>query len=135
MRFLLRIAGTALSIWVVTLIVPGIRIVPWAEGTWPEVGTLLLVAVVFGVINATIGNLIRIVAFPIYLLTLGIAALFVNALLLMCVHWLSEAVGFGLRLDGFWWGFLSAILISFGTWLVTVVTRPLWRKERARDRT
>ncbi len=134
MRFLLRLAGTALAIWVVTLIVPGIHIVPWEPGVWPEVGTLLLVAVVFGVINATIGNLIRIVAFPIYLLTLGIAALFVNALLLMSVHWLSEAVGFGLRLDGFWWGFLSAILISFGTWLVTVVTKPLWRKDRKRDR-
>lgn len=134
MRFLLRLAGTALAIWVVTLIVPGIHIVPWEPGVWPEVGTLLLVAIVFGVINATIGNLIRIVAFPIYLLTLGIAALFVNALLLMSVHWLSEAVGFGLRLDGFWWGFLSAILISFGTWLVTVVTKPLWRKDRKRDR-
>ncbi|MFC7431804.1 MULTISPECIES: phage holin family protein [unclassified Agrococcus] len=134
MRFLLRLAGTALAIWVVTLIVPGIHIVPWEPGVGPEVGTLLLVAVVFGVINATIGNLIRIVAFPIYLLTLGIAALFVNALLLMSVHWISEAVGFGLRLDGFWWGFLSAILISFGTWLVTVVTKPLWRKDRKRDR-
>ncbi|GAA2176273.1 phage holin family protein [Agrococcus versicolor] len=134
MRFLLRLVGTALAIWVVTLIVPGIRIVPWEAGTGPEVATLLLVAVVFGVINATVGNLIRIVAFPIYLLTLGIAALFVNALLLMSVHWLSEAAGFGLQVDGFWWGFLGAILVSFGTWLVTIVTRPLWRKDRKRDR-
>lgn len=130
MRFLLRIVFTAVAIWLVTLILDGVEVVAWEPGTWPYVGALLLVALVFGVINATLGNLIRIVAFPIYILTLGIAALFVNALLLLSVHWISEAVGWGLRIDGFWWGFLGAILISFGVWLITVLTKPLLGREQ-----
>lgn len=130
MRFLLRVAASALAIWLVTLILPGVKVVAWAPDVVAYIVTLVLVAVVFGLVNATLGNVIRIVAFPIYLLTLGIAALFVNALLLLIVHWISQAVGFGLQVDGFWWGFLGALLISFGTWLITVLTRPLLGRER-----
>lgn len=130
MRFLLRVVFTAVAIWLVTLILSGVRVESWADGTWPYIGALLVVALVFGVINATLGNLIRILAFPMYILSLGIAALFVNALLLLSVHWISQAVGWGLTIDGFWWGFLAAILISFGVWLITVITKPLFGREK-----
>ncbi len=134
MRFLLRVIFTAVAIWLVTLFVGGIHIEPIGDAWWHVALTTLGVALVFALVNATLGNLIRIVAFPLYILTLGIVALFVNAFLLMIVHWISEAVGFGIRVDGFWWGMLAAVCIAFLTWLITILTRPIFGKERPRER-
>lgn len=134
MRFLLRVVFTAVAIWLVTLFVGGIHIVSFGEQWWEIAITTLAVALVFALVNATLGNLIRIVAFPIYILTLGIVALFVNAFLLMIVHWLSGLVGYGIRVDNFWWGMLAAVCIAFLTWFITIVTRPIFGKERPRER-
>lgn len=134
MRFLLRVVFTAVAIWLVTLFVGGIHIVSFGEQWWEIAITTLGVALVFALVNATLGNLIRIVAFPIYILTLGIVALFVNAFLLMIVHWLSGLVGYGIRVDNFWWGMLAAVCIAFLTWFITIVTRPIFGKERPRER-
>jgi putative membrane protein len=134
MRFLLRVVFTALSIWLVTLFVPGISIESFGSAWWEMALTTLGVALVFALVNATIGDLIRIVAFPLYILTLGIVALFVNAFLLMIVHWLSQLVGFGLYVESFWWGMLAAACIAFLTWLITIVTRPIFGKARPRER-
>lgn len=134
MRFLLRVAITAVAIWLVTLVLPGIAIVPIGPRWWHVALTTLGVALVFALVNATVGNFIRIVAFPLYILTVGIVALFVNAFLLMIVHWLSQLVGYGITVGGFWWGMLAAVCIAFLTWLITVVTRPIFGKERPRER-
>ncbi|RWR17547.1 phage holin family protein [Agrococcus lahaulensis] len=134
MRFLLRVISTAVAIWLVTLFVPGIEIVPFGGQWWHLAVTTLGVALVFALVNATIGNLIRIVAFPLYILTIGIVALFVNAFLLMIVHWLSQIVGYGIDVENFWWGMLAAVCIAFLTWLITIVTRPIFGKERPRER-
>ncbi|SFS10731.1 putative membrane protein [Agrococcus baldri] len=134
MRFLLRVIFTAIAIWLVTLFVGGIHIVSYGEQWWQIAVTTLGVALVFALVNATVGNVIRVVAFPLYILTLGIVALFVNAFLLMIVHWISDAVGYGIRVDGFWWGMLAAVCIAFLTWLITILTRPIFGKERPRER-
>ncbi|MCR8671398.1 phage holin family protein [Agrococcus sp. HG114] len=134
MRFLLRVVFTAVAIWLVTLFLPGIQILPFGPAWWHVAVTTLGVALVFALVNATLGNLIRIVAFPLYILTLGIVALFVNAFLLMIVHWISQSVGFGIRVESFWLGMLAAVCIGFLTWLITIVTRPIFGKERPRER-
>jgi len=134
MRFLLRVVFTAVAIWLVTMFIGGIRILPFGEAWWQVGLTTLGVALVFAIVNATIGNVIRIVAFPLYILTIGIVALFVNAFLLMIVHWLSQIVGYGIQVDNFWWGMLAAVCIAFLTWLITVLTRPVFGKERPRSR-
>jgi putative membrane protein len=134
MRFMLRVVFTAVAIWLVTLFVPGVRIDAIGSAWWEVALTTLGVALVFAIVNATIGNLIRIVAFPLYILTIGIVALFVNAFLLMIVHWLSQIVGFGIQVESFWWGMLGAVCIAFLTWFITIVTRPIFGKERPRER-
>lgn len=134
MRFLLRVVFTAIAIWLVTLFIAGVHIDSFGGQWWEVALTTLGVALVFALVNATLGNLIRIVAFPIYILTLGIISLFVNGFLLMIVHWISAAAGFGLRVDNFWWGMLAAVCIAFLTWLITIVTRPIFGKERPRER-
>ena len=79
MKFVLRILINALALWLTTLIVVGVKVVAFPPaGTLETVLTYLLVALVFGVVNGIVGNFIRIVAFPLYILTLGLIALIVN---------------------------------------------------------
>lgn len=127
MRFVVRLVTTAVALWLTTLIVAGVRVEPYAPGTLETVLTYLLIAFVFGVVNAVVGTAIRIVALPVYVLTLGLVALLVNGLLLLIVAWISDAIGFGLRVDGFWWGVLGALVLGILSWVIGLFTRPLRR--------
>jgi putative membrane protein len=82
---LLRIVINAVAIWLTTLIVSGVRVTPWESGWVATVVTYLIVAVVFALVNSVVGTIIRIVAFPLYILTLGLISFVVNGLLLMLV--------------------------------------------------
>lgn len=125
-RFLVRLVINAVALWLTTLIVAGVTVVPYAPNdTFAIVLTYLLVALVFGVVNGLIGNLIRIVAFPLYILTLGLIALVVNSLLLLLVAFLTSFLGFGLQVDGFWWGVLGALVLALLSWLIGIVLRPI----------
>ncbi|WP_213815289.1 phage holin family protein [Glaciihabitans sp. dw_435] len=131
-RFLVRLIINAVALWLTTLILAeGVRVVPYAPGDTLEiVVTYLLVALVFGIVNGLIGNFIRIVAFPLYILTLGLIALIVNGLLLLLVAWLSDVAGFGLVIDGFWWGVLGALVLGLLSWLINVLLRPFIGRQR-----
>ena len=112
---------------------PGVSVVASEPNdTLSRVLTFLLVAGIFGIVNGVIGNFIRIVAFPIYILTLGLIALVVNSLLLLLVAWISDLIGFGLQVDGFWWGVLGALVLGLISWLIGIVLRPLI-KDRPRS--
>jgi putative membrane protein len=127
MRFLLRLIINALALWLTTLIVSGVTVQPYAQDTTAWVLTYLLIALIFGVVNAIVGTVIRIVAFPLYILTLGLISLIVNAFLLFIVSWISDAMGFGLHIDGFWWGVLGALVLGIIAWLLGLLVRPARR--------
>lgn len=118
---------SSLALWLTTLIVPGVSVTAFEPGGQLElVLTFLLVGLVFGLVNGIIGNAIRIVAFPIYVLTLGLIAIVVNALLLMLVAWLTNLFGFGLHVDSFLWaGVLGAIVLGLLNWAIGLVLRPI----------
>ncbi|WP_346232862.1 phage holin family protein [Parafrigoribacterium mesophilum] len=125
-RFLVRLVINAIALWLTTLIVAGVMVTPFAPGdTLAVVLTYLLVALIFGIVNGVIGDFVRIVAFPVYILTLGLIALVVNGLLLMLVSLISDALGFGLHVENFWWGVLGAIVLGFLSWLIGILVRPI----------
>ena len=125
-RFVVRLLINALALWITTMLVPGVTVVPYEPNdTLATVLTFLLVAGIFGIVNTVIGNFIRIVAFPLYLLTLGLIALVVNSLLLLLVAWISDLIGFGLQVDGFWWGVVGAVVLALLSWLINIVLRPV----------
>jgi len=128
MRFLAKLIINALALWLTTFIVAGITVQPYAENGFATIVTYLLVAVIFGIVNGVVGTVVRVVAFPLYILTLGLVALIVNALLLMLVGWVSGLFGFGLNVDGFWAGFWGAIVLSIIAWLMGLILRPLVRR-------
>src|SRR5690554_3358675 len=124
--FVVRLLINALALWITTMLVTGVSVVAYEPNdTLAKVLTFLLVAGIFGIVNGVIGNFIRIVAFPVYILTLGLIALVVNSLLLLLVAWISDLIGFGLDVDGFWWGVLGALVLALLSWLISIVLRPV----------
>lgn len=130
MRILARIVINAVALWLTTLIVTGVAVDPFGSGgAFETIVTFLFVALVFGIVNGTVGNLIRIVALPIYILTLGLISLVVNGLLLLLVSWISGLFGFGLHVDGFGTGVLAAIVLGIISWILGLIFRPLTRRD------
>jgi putative membrane protein len=110
MSFIVRLLVNAAALWVATAMVPGVT---YSGGPLPLLG----VALVFGVINATLRPLAKILAFPLIILTLGIFALVINGLMLWLTSSLSEALGLGFHVRGFWpafWGALVVSVVSMG---------------------
>lgn len=124
LRLVFGLLINSAALWLADFFVDGISLLPFGEGDANLVLSYISVAAIFGVINAVIGNFIRIVAFPIYLLTLGLVALVVNGALLMLVAAITPYVGFGLRVDDFWWGVLGAVVMSLCNWILGVILRP-----------
>ena len=132
-RFLVRLVINAVALWLTTLIVAGVSVVSYLPGdVLATILSYLLVALIFGIVNGIIGNLIRIVAFPLYILTLGLIALLVNGLLLLLVAWISSLTGFGLEVDGFWWGVLGAVVLGLLSWIISIILRPIVGREHHR---
>ncbi|GAA0965770.1 phage holin family protein [Frigoribacterium faeni] len=125
-RFIVRLLVNAVALWLTTLIVSGVSVDAYGTGgTTETVLTYLLVALIFGIVNGVVGTVIRVVAFPLYVLTLGLVSLIVNGLLLGIVAWISGLIGFGLDIDGFWWGVLGALVLAILAWLIGIVIRPI----------
>ena len=91
LAFLVRTVLTAVALWVATLIVPGIDFVGGST-TAEKVGIALVVAVIFGVLNAIIKPIVQIIAIPFYILTLGLIHIVINALMLELTAWITRPV-------------------------------------------
>lgn len=123
-RFLITLIVNAVALWFTALIVSGVDVVAYAADTGAQVLTYLLLALIFGVVNSFVGTFLRILTFPLYVLTLGLFSLIVNGLLLLLVAWLSEFLGFGLIIAGFWTGVLGALVLAIIAWLLGLIVRP-----------
>ena len=123
-RLLLGLIINTAALWIADSFVEGIHLIPFGSGEANLVLSYAAVAAVFGIVNAVIGNFIRIVAFPLYLLTLGLVALVVNASLLMLVSQATPYMGFGLVIDDFSWGVIGALVMSLCNWLIGIALRP-----------
>ncbi len=118
MRFLIRIVATAVALWVATALLDGVSVT--AASGWAQAFTLLGVAVIFGVVNAIIKPIIQVLGCLFYLVTLGLIALVVNALLFMLTSWLAGVLDLPFHVDGFWSAFWGAIIVGVVSWAITV---------------
>lgn len=128
-RFLIKLILNAVALWFTTIIVAGVYVVPYAPDTLATVLTYLLVALIFGFVNTVIGTVVRIVAIPLYILTLGLISFIINGLLLMLAAWVSSLFGFGLVIESFWWGVLGALVLGIISWLLGLLMRPVTPRE------
>ncbi|AYG03518.1 phage holin family protein [Gryllotalpicola protaetiae] len=134
MRFVVKLLINAFALWLTTLIVAGVHVTAWDTGSgWALFWTYIVLALVFGIVNGIVGTVLRIVAFPLYILTLGLFSLIVNGLLLLVVEWISDHwLRFGLTVDGFWWGVLGALVLGVISWIVGLIFRPLTSQAQRR---
>jgi putative membrane protein len=125
MPFLIRLLVNAAALWVATQLVPGVT---YDGGPLPMLG----VALVFGVLNASLRPVAKILTFPLIILTLGIFALVINGLMLWLTSSLSSALGLGFHVSGFWAAFWGGLVVSIvSTILSMLVAEP---KRRGDDR-
>lgn len=114
---LLKFVATAIALWVACLL-PGIGI---GEGDNAErIVTLIVVACVFGIVNAVIKPIIQTVGCLFYVLTLGLLTFVVNGALLLLTAWITGKLGLGFHVDGFWWAVLGAIIVSVVSYLLNL---------------
>lgn len=101
-QLVIRIVINAVALWVADMLVPGLAVAQDIPG-------LLLVAVVFGLVNAFIKPIVQILSCPLTIITLGLFTLVVNALMLMLTGWLT---GGGVLTENFVAALIGALIIS-----------------------
>lgn len=129
--FLLRAALTGLALWVVTLFVPGLTFVG-GNTTYQRIGIIFVVAVLFGVVNAIVKPIVQILSIPMYILTLGLFHIVINAFMLWITAQITkDTTHWGLQIDHFWWTAIwAAILLSIVSWMLSLLTRRATRRNR-----
>jgi putative membrane protein len=118
---LIRVVVNAVALWVAALLIDGIDVT--AESTAGKIGTLLAVGAIFGLVNAVLKPLALLLSLPLLVVTLGLFALVVNALLFWLIAAISDGLGLEFQVDGFWSAFWGAIVVSVVSWLLSIVVR------------
>ena len=121
-RFLVNAAVTGVALWMVTRVVAGIAFVG-GDSPLARVAVVFVVAVIFGVVNAIIKPVVRLISTPLYVVTLGLFHIVVNALMLWITARLTEhTTHWGLYIDAFWWTAIeAAIVLSVVSWFLSLV--------------
>ncbi len=89
--------------------------------TGRKVLTLIVVALIFGLVNFCVKPILKLLTLPLFLLTLGLFTLVVNALMLMLTSWLAGQFDLSFHVDGFWTAVLGGLIISIVSWALNVV--------------
>ncbi|MEV0896557.1 phage holin family protein [Actinoplanes sp. NPDC049802] len=119
MGILIRLVITAVSLWIATLVIDGIQLT--ADTAAAKAGTLLAVAVIFGLINAILRPIIKTIGCGLYVLTLGLVAIIVNGLLLLLTSWVAGRLDLGFHVDGVVAAILGALLVGVVSWALNML--------------
>ncbi|MEV6309683.1 phage holin family protein [Streptomyces sp. NPDC051840] len=91
------------------------------DSTGRKVLTLIVVALLFGLVNFIVKPVVKVLTLPLFILTLGLITLVVNALMLLLTSWLAGTVDLSFHVDGFWTAVLGGLIISVVSWALNVV--------------
>ena len=120
MGILIRLVVSAVSLWIATLVIDGIHLT--ADTVPKKIGTLLAVAVIFGIINAVLRPIIKVIGCGLYVLTLGLISIVVNALLFLLTSWIAGQLSLPFHVDNFWpSAVLGALLVGVVSWLLNML--------------
>ncbi|MDC0912175.1 phage holin family protein [Aquiluna sp.] len=137
LRFIVSTIVNAVGLFVATSLVPQVNITPYGgDGVWETIASFLLIGAMFGIVNAVIAPVIKVLAFPLYIITFGLIAFVINGAMLLLVAWLSGLIGSeiltiegfnseGLTIDSLGWAILAAIVMSIASFLTRSVLRIL----------
>ena len=130
MRLILRLLVNAAALAVATFLLSGISLT--APTTQGRVVTLLVVALIFGVLNAVLRPIFKLVTLPLLLLTRGLFLLVINAVMLLLTSWVSTRVDLGWSVDGFGTAVLGSLIVSVVSFFLNAFVPDRRRTERRR---
>ena len=120
MGIIIRLLVTAFSLWLTTVVLDGIELT--TDSTSQKIVTLLVVAAIFGVVNAILRPIIKVIGCGLYVLTLGLIAIVVNGLLFMLTSWIAGRLDLPFHVDSFWPdAVLGALLVGVVSWLLNML--------------
>ena len=90
------------------------------DSTGKKIGTLIIVALLFGLVNFLVKPIVKVLTFPLFILTLGLITLVVNALMLLLTSWLADKLDLSFHVEGFWTAVLGGLIISIVSWALHV---------------
>ncbi len=119
MKYLLHVLVTAVALAVAVWLVPGIELLTASDGK--RVLTLVVVALIVGVVNAVIKPIVKTIGCLFYILTLGLIGLVVNGLLLWLASWAAGKLTLPFHITGFWPAFWGAIIVGVVSWVLGLI--------------
>jgi len=105
----------AVAVWLLD------KITLTGDSTGKKIGTLILVALIFGVVNFLVKPIVKLFSLPLLILTLGLFTLVVNALMLLLTSWLADKLDLSFHVDGFWTAVVGGLIISIVSWALNVI--------------
>lgn len=118
--FIIRLLVNGFALWVATQIVDGVTIS--SDSTSSEILTLLVVALIFGLVNAFIKPVVQLLSLPLLVLTLGLFTLIVNALMFWLTSGIADVLDVPFHVEGFFWeAVLGALVVSFVSWILNLL--------------
>ncbi|SDR80570.1 putative membrane protein [Paraoerskovia marina] len=113
MNFIVRVLVTALALWLTSLVLDDHLFIVGGDSAGATIVILLAVSLLFTLVNSIVKPLLQFISIPLYILTLGLFHLVINALMLMLTAWITEATQWGIRLEGgFWWAVWIALILA-----------------------
>jgi putative membrane protein len=131
MRFILRLLANMGALALATWLLSGITLT--APTTERKVLTLLIVALIFGVVNAIVKPIFTLVTAVAVVLTLGLFLIVINALMLLLTSWISDLVNLGWSVNGFWTAVLGSLIVSIVSFVVNAFIPEKDEPRRRRD--
>jgi putative membrane protein len=120
MGIIIRLLITAVSLWIATVLIGGIELT--TDSVPQKAVTLIVVAAIFGIVNAVLRPLIKVVGCGLYVLTLGLIAIVVNGLLFLLTSWIAGQFDLPFHVDDFWpSAVLGALLVGVVSWLLNML--------------
>ncbi|MEU5009122.1 phage holin family protein [Streptomyces sp. NPDC021749] len=108
-------AALAVAIWLLK------DITLTGENTGRKILTLILVALIFGLVNFIVKPVVKLLSLPLFILTLGLITLVVNALMLLLTSWLAGKADLAFHVNGFWTAVLGGVIVSIVSWAMHVI--------------
>ncbi len=122
--FLIKVGVNAVAIWLATLVVPGVGVGAQGgdTGALENILTFLAIGLIFGLVNAAIKPIVKLLSLPFYIITLGLFAFLVNAFMLQITEWISNATSLTFYIEEFLWdAILAALVVSFVSMIINLL--------------
>lgn len=118
-NFLVKTLANAGALGIATWVIKDITLT--GDSTSGKALSLILVALVFGVVNWLVKPVVKVLSFPLFILTLGLITLVVNALMLLLTSWLAGKLDLDFHVEGFWTAVVGGLIVSVVSWALHVV--------------